>query len=60
MIKGLQPISENFPHNLEIADHLVCIQLIGLKHQLDLAAVPVREAALVRMLAEHVAILHFK
>ena len=58
----IQRIEESFQRDLkdgEIADHVVCIQRIGLQNQFYPAGMPVRIPAVFMVLGEHVSALDF-
>ena len=56
VIESLQPSTDRLLDNLEVADHLVFVELGGFEDKLHFPGVPVRKLALVRMLGEHVAV----
>jgi len=56
VIESLQPSTDRLLDNLEVADHLVFVELGCFEDKLHLPRMPVRELALVRMLGEHVAV----
>jgi hypothetical protein len=56
----IQPIEENryqLLNDLEVANHLVFIELIGFKYELNSSRMAMRKGALIRVLAEHVTAL---
>lgn len=58
MVEGIQVVLDSLLHDLEITDHLVLVEIVSLKDELDFAGVTMRELALVRVLREHVAVFN--
>ena len=57
MVERVKPHSDSILNDLEVTDHLVFVEVVGLDRELHLPGVSVRELALIRMLREHVAVL---
>lgn len=54
MVPRPEELAHGFLERLEVADHFVSIELVGLQNEFHLAAMTVREFAEVRMLGQHV------
>ena len=57
VIKAVEPVADRLFDDLEIANHLVVVEVVGFQHELDLAGVAVGKPALIRVLSQHVAVL---
>lgn len=60
VVEGVEPLADGLFHDLEVANHLVFVEVVGLDNELHLAGVTVRELALVWVLREHVSVLDVK
>ncbi|MEX1118687.1 MAG: hypothetical protein WEB60_07820 [Terrimicrobiaceae bacterium] len=58
MVEGVEKVTDSILHNLEVADHAIGIEVVRLEDDLNLPAMPVREAAFVRVMREHVPVFN--
>ncbi len=52
VVVGFEEVTDHSADELEVEDHLSVVETVGFEDELDFAGVPVREAALVRVLGE--------